>query len=85
MDIVLFGEGVATREIKQKLRNCDLFIAIGTSGIVFPAAGFANIAKFRGSRTLLINLEDNPGSDLFFHNTIIGKAEEVLPELLKVD
>lgn len=83
MDIVLFGEGVATKEIKEKLRSCDLFIAIGTSGIVYPAAGFADIAKSGGARTLLVNLEETPGAEQFFHQTIIGKAEEVLPALLK--
>jgi NAD-dependent deacetylase len=85
MDIVLFGEGVNAFDIKKELPDCDLFIAIGTSGVVHPAAGFADIAKLNGARTILINLEDQEGAHFFFHERILGKAEEILPALLGVE
>jgi len=65
-------------EISQALANCDLFVAIGTSGNVYPAAGFVQMANQAGAHTLEINLEQsNVASD--FDRAIYGKAGEVLP------
>ncbi len=59
-DIVLFGEAIplhAEHEVKGALRDCDLFVAIGTSGTVWPAAAFVRSAAYAGARTVLLNLE----------------------------
>ena len=65
-DIVWFGEMPYQMErIETALMNCDLFVSIGTSGAVYPAAGFVQTAKYRGAKTLEINLEPSQGSILF--------------------
>ena len=65
-DIVWFGEMPYEMErIEAALMACDLFVSIGTSGAVYPAAGFVQTAKYRGARTLEINLEPSQGSMLF--------------------
>ena len=52
-DIVLFGEAPRhLRQIEAALEKCDLFVAIGTSGTVYPAASFVEIAKYHGSEAL---------------------------------
>jgi NAD-dependent deacetylase len=65
-DIVWFGEMPYKMErIEQAVRNADLFVSIGTSGAVYPAAGFVQTARYCGARTLEINLEPSLGSILF--------------------
>ena len=68
-------------EIEKALNQCDVFIAIGTSGHVYPAAGFLASAKQQGSYCIGINLDAPLNYDLFdeFHQ---GKAGEILPELV---
>ena len=68
-------------EIERALNQCDVFIAIGTSGHVYPAAGFLASAKQQGSYCIGINLDAPLNYDLFdeFHQ---GKAGEILPELV---
>ena len=57
-DIVWFGEMPYEMErIDEALQRCDLFVSIGTSGAVYPAAGFVQTARYCGARTLEINLE----------------------------
>ena len=57
-DVVWFGEIPYYMDIiERELDRCDLFVAIGTSGVVYPAAGFVRAARYRGARTLEINLE----------------------------
>ncbi len=64
-DIVWFGEmPVRMDEIEAALDACDLFVSIGTSGQVYPAAGFVERAAGR-ARTLELNLEPSAGSALF--------------------
>ncbi|MFT5612373.1 MAG: NAD-dependent deacetylase [Arenicella sp.] len=77
--IVWFGEmPLYMDEIYQALAECDLFIAIGTSGNVYPAAGFVQMANQAGAHTLEINLEQSSvATD--FDDAIYGKAGEVLP------
>jgi len=89
-DIVLFGEMIgpeADYRAKRALRDCDLFIAAGTSGTVQPAALFASWAALAGARTVWVNLEGPPqqDSDHAFDEECLGRAEEVLPELLGGD
>ena len=78
-DIVWFGEMPYQMErIEAALRRCDLFVSIGTSGAVYPAAGFVQTARYCGARTLEMNLEPSQGS-IFFHESRIGKAGELVP------
>ena len=61
------------------LRGCDLFVSIGTSGAVYPAAGFVQTARYCGARTLEMNLEPSLGSYLFDESRI-GQAGELVPQ-----
>lgn len=84
-DIVLFGEHIQMdiqREIKKSLRSCNLFMAIGTSREVYPAAGFVRVARSYGAKTIAINVEPIESATSDFHEVYLGKAEEVLPEFL---
>jgi NAD-dependent protein deacetylase/lipoamidase len=78
-DIVWFGEMPYEMEsIEAAVRSCDLFVSIGTSGAVYPAAGFVQTARYCGARTLEINLEPSIGSYLFDESRI-GRAGVVVP------
>ena len=82
-NIVFFGEmPLFMDKINQMLETCDIFLAVGTSGIVYPAAGFVSQAKYYGAKTYLFNLEDT-SNNFYFDAQIIGKASETLPEFLK--
>ncbi|WP_341633596.1 NAD-dependent deacylase [Sphingomonas agri] len=78
-DIVWFGEmPYAMERIEDALRSCDLFVSIGTSGAVYPAAGFVQTARYCGASTIEINLEPSLGSHMFDQSRI-GKAGEIVP------
>ena len=78
-DVVWFGEmPYRMGEIYAALREADLFVSIGTSGAVYPAAGFVQNAVELGAQTLELNLEDSQGSRMF-HETRLGLASEVVP------
>lgn len=78
-DIVWFGEMPYEMErIEAALAQCDLFVSIGTSGAVYPAAGFVQTARHYGARTLEMNLDPSEGS-LYFHESRMGKAGELVP------
>ena len=78
-DIVWFGEMPYDMErIDQALRNCDLFVSIGTSGAVYPAAGFVQTARYCGARTLEMNLEPSLGSYMFDESRT-GPAGDLVP------
>jgi len=65
-DIVWFGEmPYEMPRIESALVRADLFVSIGTSGAVYPAAGFVQIARAFGARTLELNLERSDGTHLF--------------------
>jgi len=79
---VLFGEMIpvdAERTTKHALRDCDLFVAIGTSGTVSPAASFVSWAKLNGARTMLLNLEIFDGAERAFGECHAGPADELVP------
>jgi NAD-dependent protein deacetylase/lipoamidase len=79
-DIVWFGEMPYEMErIEDALQACDLFVSIGTSGAVYPAAGFVQTARYCGVRTLEINLEPSLGSYLFDESRT-GRAGELAPQ-----
>jgi NAD-dependent deacetylase len=78
-DIVWFGEMPYEMErIDDALQRADLFVSIGTSGAVYPAAGFVQSARHCGARTLEMNLEPSIGST-FFEESRIGKAGDLVP------
>lgn len=78
-DVVWFGEmPYRMGEIYAALRNADLFVSIGTSGAVYPAAGFVRDARELGARTLELNLEASQGSS-WFHESRLGAATELVP------
>ena len=78
-DIVWFGEMPQyLDEIAQHLSEADLFAAIGTSGQVYPAAGFVSEARRFGARTVEINLLASDVSDLF-DDHVTGPATEAVP------
>ena len=80
-DIVWFGEIPYHMDtIMAALDACGLFIAVGTSGNVYPAAGFVRVARRRGARTIEVNLAGTAASDAFDERRT-GPATEVLPAL----
>lgn len=84
-DVVFFGEQVSVHAAwtaKRALRDCDLFLAVGTSGTVSPAADFVRGAHYAGAKTYFVNLESLPEPNPYFHESVIGRAEEVLPRLI---
>lgn len=79
-NIVWFGEMPYEMErIDRALQEADLFVSIGTSGAVYPAAGFVQTARYCGARTIEMNLEPSQGS-IFFNECRIGRAAELVPE-----
>ncbi len=81
-DIVWFGEmpyGMAS--IDRALMQADLFVSIGTSGAVYPAAGYVQTARYCGARTLEINLKPSQGS-ASFDETRLGRAGDLVPALV---
>lgn len=78
-DIVWFGEmPFFMTKIERALASCDLFVSIGTSGAVYPAAGFVHMARGLGKDTLEINLESSDGSAAFDESRL-GKAGKLVP------
>lgn len=76
-DIVWFGEmPYSLDQIEHALATADLFAAIGTSGTVYPAAGFVDAARAQGVKTVELNLE---ASGAAFDQVIIGPATDVVP------
>ena len=79
-DIVWFGEMPYEMDrIEAALQRCDLFVSIGTSGAVYPAAGFVQTALYCGARTLEMNLEPSAGSYLFAESRT-GAAGALVPQ-----
>jgi NAD-dependent deacetylase len=77
-DIVWFGEIPYHMDaIQDALENSDLFVSIGTSGMVYPAAGFSQMARQLGLKTLELNLE---ASGAMFDAVIEGPATQVVPD-----
>ena len=86
-NIVFFGENLLCMDkVDHLLSSCDLFLSVGTSGVVFPAASFVQIAKYNHAHTLEFNLEPT-SNNYYFDKHIYGKAGTTLPafveELLK--
>ena len=79
-DVVWFGEMPYQMDrIYASIREADLFVSIGTSGAVYPAAGFVRDARDLGVQTLELNLERSEGSH-WFHESRQGRAGELVPQ-----
>ena len=77
--IVWFGEMPLRMErIEAAIAQADLFVSIGTSGAVYPAAGFVQLATMAGARTVEINLDPTPGAGQFDEG-LYGPATETVP------
>ncbi len=81
-DIVWFGEmPYYLEEIDRLLRACDVFLVVGTSGVVYPAAGFVMTARYIGAKTVAVNL-DSPQNDSFINEFHQGHSAQILPGLV---
>ena len=82
-DVVWFGELLPEEAVERAykaLENCDVMLVVGTSGVVYPVAGFPGVARRAGARIIEINPEETPITrlaDVFLE----GTAGEVLPRL----
>lgn len=84
-DIVWFGEQIKCGdEISQALGAADLFVAVGTSSQVYPAAGFVSMAKFRKIPCVELNLERTPMSSSYDY-CFQGKAGEIAPAFIQAN
>ena len=83
-DVVWFGEMPYYMDrIEQALEMCDLFLSIGTSGNVYPAAGFVSHVRALGqAHTVELNLEPSEGAS-FFEEVIHGPATQVVPSYVE--
>lgn len=81
--VVWFGEmPLLMDEIYQALDECDLFVSIGTSGTVYPAAGFvAHVRRGRRARTVELNLDPSEGHSLFAERRY-GAASLIVPDFV---
>ncbi len=81
--IVWFGEvPLHMDRIEAEISKSDLFVSIGTSGQVYPAAGFLQLAKAFGARTLILNKEGIPQNKIV-DKEILGNAREIVPDFFK--
>lgn len=79
-DIVFFGEMPYRMEaIDAALSRADLFVSIGISGAVYPAAGFVRTARYHSADTLELNLDRSEGS-AWFAESRLGPAGTLVPE-----
>lgn len=82
-DIVWFGEMPKhMQQIEEAVYGCDLFVSIGTSAAVYPAAGYSDLARDIGAKTVELNLEPSIKSG-DFDESILGPATEVVPQFFQ--
>lgn len=84
-DVVWFGESLpedALRKSTKAAHDCEVFMSIGTSALVYPAAELPYIASAQGRLVIEINLEPTPLS-ISAHYSLFGKAGEILPQLIR--
>lgn len=82
--IVWFGESLAPADLQasyRALQQCDMLLIIGTSGVVYPAASFAPVAKERGAFVVEVNLDATPNSGLV-DVSFQGRAKDLVPLLV---
>ena len=84
-DVVWFGEALpedALAAASAAARSCDVFLSVGTSGLVYPAASLPSEAVRSGAVLVEVNLDDTPATP-FMDYALRGKAGEVLPALVE--
>jgi NAD-dependent deacetylase len=81
--VVWFGEPLNPEDVAaaSAAAQCDVFLTIGTSAVVYPAAGLVHQAKRHGAMTIEINVDQTDASGVV-DVTLQGKAEEILPALI---
>lgn len=80
--VVWFGETPLEMDlIYAALERCALFVSIGTSGNVYPAAGFVDAARSAGAHAVELNLEPSEGASLF-HEAEYGQATQIVPSFI---
>jgi len=82
--VVWFGEAIPEKALNESCAaatDCDVFLSVGTSALVYPAAGLAELAKNNGARVAEINPAPTMHAETFDF-AIRGKSGEILPELL---
>lgn len=82
--VVWFGEGLPTdvwNSAERAVRNADLLLVVGTSAVVYPAAGLVGLARSRGAAVIEVNLEPTPVSGAVDIG-LYGKAGEILPHIV---
>lgn len=78
-NIVFFGESLLCMDkVEELLRKCHLYISVGTSGVVYPAAGFVQTVKYYGAQTIEFTMEPTANNYLFDRH-IFGPAGQTLP------
>jgi len=80
--VVMFGELIppdAEHAAKRALRDCDLFVSIGTSGTVWPASSFVRWAEYNRARRILLNLEIYDDARELFTECHAGPADDLVP------
>jgi NAD-dependent deacetylase len=83
--VVWFGEALppeAWGRAEKACTSCDALIVIGTSAVVYPAAGLIGLARASGARVIVVNTESSAASDLA-DVELLGPAGEVVPALLE--
>ncbi|KAF4516221.1 hypothetical protein B566_EDAN000461 [Ephemera danica] len=83
--IVWFGESLQEEDLVRcahQLQGCDVLLVIGTSGVVYPAAGFASIAKEAGAYVIEVNLDPTPQSNRV-DIALRGRTKDLVPLLLE--
>jgi NAD-dependent SIR2 family protein deacetylase len=80
--VVWFGESLGADDVAAAVRatDCAVFLTVGTSAVVYPAAGFVEQARRHGAFTAEINMEATPASSIV-DVALRGPAESILPEL----
>lgn len=81
--VVWFGENLPANiwsAAQQATTSCDVFIVVGTSAVVYPAAGLVPLARASGAKIIEINLETTPVSGLI-DTVLTGRAGEILPQI----
>jgi NAD-dependent deacetylase len=82
--IVWFGEALDPTDMARShtaLRSCDLLLIVGTSGVVYPAASFAPIAKAAGAFVIELNIDPTQSSHVDL--SLRGRAKDLVPALLE--
>ena len=82
--VVWFGEPLDRMDMLAatlECSSCDVMLVVGTSAIVYPAAGFPLMAREKGAKIVEVNIEPTPVTE-YADVSLFGRAEEVLPALV---